>query len=172
MDNRSVMIDAAEFSNSGVSVFVDDSQVSELSRKARLYYGYTTAAVELRFYANSDLVITAPEGMVVESVSFTGPEADGYYLSSYDESSKWSGATWIAGTLAQEVKFYCATRCEISTTTVICKESSGVGDIVVDESDAQELWYDLGGRCLIDRPTSPGIYLLRQGSKTTKHVVR
>lgn len=52
--------------------------------------------------------------------------------------------------------------------------TEGVADIVVDGNDANApvLYYDLNGRVLPGAPTAPGLYLRRQGSQTTKTVIR
>ena len=162
-----VYLDGKTITANGVKFFVDDSEVKELSRKARFYYGYLTNAVELRIYSNSDIIITAPDGMVVDAVSFTGPEADSDFITPYGEGY-WDGTTWIPSATGNEIRFYSEGRCELSTTTVLCKTDASVGSIEADAT-APEQWYDLSGRILPTRPSAPGIYLLRQNGKVTRH---
>ena len=166
-----VYLDGKTITDDGVEFFVDDTEVKEKSRKARFYYGYLTNAVELRVYSNSDIIITAPEGMEVVSVGFTGPEADSEYLTPYAEGA-WSGDTWVVAEPARQVRFYSEGRCELSTTTVVCKDVSAVRNLIADELDGVEAWYDLSGRALDSRPTVPGIYLLRRASSVTKYYIR
>lgn len=165
-------ITGTTFTSEGISFAVDDSQVSEQSRKARFYFGYDTQEVELRAYSNSDVVVTAPEGMTVKSISFTGPQADGDFMESYDEKSSWNGGTWTASEAAQEVRFYVGTRCELITTTVVCVAAAGVDDIMADGNGGVERWFDLRGCELAERPTAAGLYICRQGTKTRKVIVR
>ncbi len=48
---------------------------------------------------------------------------------------------------------------------------SGIADIAVDNSEEQASYYDLQGR-QIDKPSSAGIYIKRQGSKTEKVILK
>ncbi len=171
-DKIGVMINDATFSDNGVTFFIDDSNVKEQSRKARFYFGYYTNAVELRAYAESYFVITAPEGKVIESITMTGPEVGEYYLTPLDETGKWSNDTWTAGTDAQQVKFYLDTRCEMSTTSVTCKTAASVDDIALEYDQTPGKWFDLSGRIINSEPQTPGLYLYQQGHKITKKIIK
>lgn len=168
-DKIGVNLDGAVFTSRGVKFRVDDSRVSEGSRKARFYWAYLTDGIELRAYMDTDIIITAPEGMAIQSVSFTGPQADSDSLTPCDTSGAWSGATWTAGTDASEVSFYVPVRCELTTTAVTCKAWNAVGSIAADPQPGQ--WYDLSGRPVTGRPSVPGVYLLRRGTSVTRHLV-
>ena len=50
-------------------------------------------------------------------------------------------------------------------------EFSGIGDIVIDETDATAEYYNLQG-VRIDRPTEAGVYIIRRGNKVTKTIIR
>lgn len=49
--------------------------------------------------------------------------------------------------------------------------SSSIDEVVVDSSDAHAVYFDLSGR-QVQSPTVPGLYIRRQGSTTSKMVVR
>lgn len=76
-----VYLDGKTITANGVKFFVDDSEVKELSRKARFYYGYLTNAVELRIYSNSD--ISSPPPRVWWSTPCRSPDLRPTAISSH-----------------------------------------------------------------------------------------
>ena len=49
--------------------------------------------------------------------------------------------------------------------------SSSIDDVIVDSADAHAVYFDLSGR-QVQSPTVPGLYIRRQGSTTSKLIVR
>ena len=148
----------------GTTCQIDDSQVAEGSQKARFLYGYNTGVVEMRAYANSDIIVTAPQGMAVESVAFAGAKADGYYMTPYDEHSSFDGQTWATTQPAAQARFYVEATINCTSMTVTCVRTAAVSDITADTADAPARWYTLQGVALPDRPTAPGLYIRRTGN--------
>ena len=173
-DNRyGEYISNVTFSDNGVTVMVNEDDVKEKSQCARFLYGYLTQAVEMRAYHNSDIIITAPEGMVVKRVQFTGAKADANYLTPYDENSAFNGQEWSTEQPGREVKFYVEATINCNSITVICTEAAGVEDIVADaDAEAATVWYTLSGIAMNEKPSTPGVYVRRQGAKVSKVVIK
>lgn len=171
-DRYGEYISNIEFSDNGVTFLINDDAVSESSRKARFVYGYLTQTVEMRAYLDSDIIITAPEGMCVHQVIFEGAKVDDNYMLSYDDDSTFVDGNWIAGTDAREAKFYVGATINCTKTTVICTEGSGVGDIIADNAAASAEWYTLDGRKLSHNPTLSGVYIKRIGNTAKSILIR
>ena len=160
------------FSNKGVTVKINDDNVKELSRKARFYFGYLTQCCEMRAYYESDIIVTAPEGMTVSQISFEGAKVGNEYLIPYDEKSSFSGQTWTAGVAAREAKFFVDVNINCTAMMVRCTGEAGVDDITADDTDTESQWFTLTGIQLNERPTAPGLYIQRKGAKAERVLIR
>jgi hypothetical protein len=58
------------------------------------------------------------------------------------------------------------------TKTFALSDYSGVEGIEADNAEAVTVWYTLQGIRLAGAPTTPGLYICRQGQQTTKVVVK
>ena len=155
-----------DFTDNGVTVRIYDDNVSQQSQKARFLYGYLTQTVELRVYGDSEILVTAPEGYVVQRVAFEGAEVDGYYLVAEDPQSTFDGQTWTAATAGREASFIVdARRTSITSMTVTCQQAAGVADLTADDNEPA-IWYTLTGLRLQGQPTVPGMYICRRGDLT------
>lgn len=161
-----------EFSDNGVTCLINDDDVKEGSQKARFLYGYNTQMVEMRAYAQSDIIVTAPEGLVVTRVAFAGAKADGNYMTPYDANSAFTGQEWESSEPGREARFYVEATINCTSMKVVCTEPAGVTDVTVDEANAPEQWYTLQGQALKGKPVAAGLYIERGGGKVRKVVVK
>jgi hypothetical protein len=171
-DRYGEYIGNVEFTDNGVTIKIVDNSVKELSQSARFVYSYITQVVEMRAYQNSDIVITAPEGMDVVKVVFDGAKVDANYLTSYDETGTFSDGTWTAGQAANVAKFYVDDTINCTITTVYCAEHNSVSDITVDNAQSPEVWYTIFGQRLENKPTAVGVYVKQKEKETTKILIR
>lgn len=174
-------VGSVKFTAGDVTFEVDDSGVTEQSRRARFHFNYTTRQVELRVYMDSYVTITAAEGRSISSIVLEGPQSDRYYL---DMISPTEGVTytpkppmyerteWTVPAGTTEVRFYADQRTQLTLTTVTTTDAAGVADIVADSPVAVPEWYTLQGVRLPRRPTAPGIYLERRAGLTGRILVR
>lgn len=162
------------FTDNGITFLVSDEDVKEKSRSARFYFGFNTQTCELRVYAESEIIITAPENMTVTSVTFSGPEADSERFFAYNEGS-WNNYTFeLQGDATQNnvVKFYTESRIEITNTIVTCTPLNAVTDITADIDTTPAKYYDLSGRSVSVDNLTPGLYVKRQGAHASLQVVQ
>lgn len=171
-------VGAVKFTTDDVVFEVDDSNVSELSRRARFYLNYATKQVELRVYSGSYINISAVEGRTISSLVLEGPQSDRYYLDMVSPTADttytptppvYDRTTWTVPDGTTEVRFYAGERTQLTFTTVTTVDASGVSDITIDDNAAPE-WYTLQGRRLLSRPTIPGIYVERT-ARTTRRIL-
>jgi hypothetical protein len=148
------------FTDNSVSLLINDDEVADANHKARFLFGYNTQMIEMRAYEDSDIIITAPDGMCVHQVTFEGAKADENYMISYDDASSFTDGSWTAGSDAQEAKFLVCATINCTKITVYCTERTGVDDIVAESaSPASARWYTIDGRYLSKQPTASGVYV-------------
>ena len=163
--------DAVFSSPAGVTIDIDDSQVKELSQKARFLYGYMTEEVELRVYPNSSIIISAPEGKAIKTVSFTGAKADDYYMYAEGEDGEFVGNTWTCSRDdVASVEFVVFTTINCTSTTVAIDNAAGISDISADASSAT--WFGIDGLRYSERPSTPGLYIKVTDGKTSKVLIK
>lgn len=171
-DNRyGEYISNVTFSDNGVTLVVNDDDVKEQSRRARFLYGYQTRVVEMRAYLDSDIVITAPEGMYVKRIKFEGGKASGDQLVPYDENSAFVGQEWSTENPQPSTKFYVAETINCTSITVVCTDVAGVESVVSDAAAGNEQWCTMSGVVLDSKPTQPGLYICRNGHKVSKVLI-
>jgi hypothetical protein len=172
-DRYGEYIGGVTFSDNGVTLIIDDSNVSQASQKARFIYGYNTSSIEMRAYVNSDIIITAPEGYGVTNVDFEGAKADELYMTSYDTESTFANGSWAASIPAQEAKFYVDATINCTKITVTCSESNAVRDIIAGDAETHvEEWYDTLGHKLSTQPTKPGLFILKKNNTAKTILIR
>jgi len=59
----------------------------------------------------------------------------------------------------------------LHTSISVTDDASGVEEIAVEDVDADAEWYDLTGHRVNANPSTPGIYIVRQGNKVSKTIV-
>jgi hypothetical protein len=171
-DRYGEYIGNVEFSDNGVILKINDDDVKESSQKARFLYGYNTQTVEMRAYPGSDIIVTAPEGMVVSKVEFEGAKADESYMTPYDESGSFKNGIWTSGNALQEAKFYVDATINCTKITVICSGESGVENVSITAPNSSEEWFTLNGERLNQRPTMAGVYVKRINNTTKTVLIR
>lgn len=158
------------FTNNGVSFKIIDDDVKELSRRARFYFGYNTQTVEMRAYLDSEIVVTAPDGMAIESVEWQGAKVGSDYLTAL--YGTWNGTSWHTDNKTNEpgtMSFYVDATINCTSVTVRCTPLAGVEDIAADA--ARCTWYTMQGTQLDDEPSTHGIYICRK-AQTISKVIR
>ena len=162
--------DAIFTSPEGVTFDIDDSQVMELSQKARFLYGYLTEEVELRVYPNSTIIISAPEGKTIQTISFKGAKADDSYLIYKGVSGTFKGNTWTSSeSKVSTVEFDVFATINCTSTTVVIGDVADVNDIIADQES--EFWFGIDGNRYQCRPTIPGVYIRSSNGKSTKILI-
>lgn len=161
--------DSVFTSPEGVTIDIDDSEVKELSQKARFLYGYLTGEVELRVYPSSFITIAAPEKLQIKSVSFAGAKADNTYMEYVGENGEFKGNTWTTSTDGvKSVIFEVKSTINCTSTTVVLTENASVNDITIDHGDSQEFWYNINGIRHDSLPTVKGTYISVRNGKSYK----
>ena len=173
-DNRyGEYIGSVTFTDNGIKLLIDDSDVAQLSQRARFLYGYVTQEVEMRAYPGSDIIITAPEGMTVNRVVFEGAKADGNYLTSYDENSTFQGQEWTTSAPTATARFLVDVTINCTSITVICTDNAGIDDIKADAiPDSGARWFTITGMELSGRPYTPGLYIKHHNNSARRIIIR
>jgi hypothetical protein len=160
------------FSDNGVTLVINDDNVTDASQKARFVYNYLTDCIEIRAYANSDITITAPEGYGVSSVTFEGAKADENYLSSTSQGTFAKGS-WTASLSAQAATFHVDATINCTQITVKCTESNGVNDIIADNASSRSVaWFNILGQKLSSQPSRAGVYIYKNGNTAKQILIR
>lgn len=59
-----------------------------------------------------------------------------------------------------------------NTMSYLAKKSSGIDSVIVSDEDAEEEYYNLNGVRVNPESAAAGVYIVKQGSKVTKKVIR
>ena len=167
------------FGGDGATFSVDDSGVSEQSRRARFLFNYTTRTVELRAYLDSDIVIRAAEGRTLSTIVLEGPETDEYYISMtepaegvvYTPAADYMTGTWTLPAGTVEARLQVRVRMECTRARITTADQAAVDAITADANNAPAVWFTLQGIPLPSAPTVPGLYLRRSGSDTRRILI-
>ena len=180
-DNRSGdFIGGVKFTAGDITFEVDDSEVSEQSRRARFYFNYATKQVELRAYSGSYITVTAAEGRSITTLVLEGPQSDKYYLDMVSPVADvtftqtpplYDRITWTVPAGTTSVRFYAEDRTQLTRTIVTTTDAAAVTDITADAQSYTPEYYTLQGHRLIHRPSAPGLYLERRGPLTRKILI-
>ena len=158
--------------NSGTTVFIDDSGVDQQSQKARFLYGYLSNAVELRVYPQSQMVFTVPDGQYISKIEFQGPKVGQEYLDEENGLGSWNMGTWTTGEKHERsVTFDVSVTINCTATIVSAQKGLGVSDITTDSS-TEAAYYTLHGVAVDPQALNPGLYIVRRGTETGKVLVR
>lgn len=162
------------FTSGPVSLFINDEKVNESDQAARLYYALETLSVEMRAYANTVIVITVDDGYKIDKVTFEESVFRDIPLSYHGASGTFKGNTWTTNSddIELQIPFTVDSRIQCTATHVsVSRTENAVDDIDADIA-LPEQWYTLSGIKLNARPDAPGIYIVRQGTKSTLRIVR
>jgi hypothetical protein len=128
--------------------------------------GNSEGAVDLRLYTGDSFTVSVPSGNKIKSIAFT---KDGGNFAMEADNGTYDNGAWTGD--SESIKFTMTATTRISTVTVLFEgNGSGVGSIVVDSENAPVEYYNLQG-VRVANPT-PGLYIVRQGTKVSKTVVR
>ncbi|MDE5608252.1 MAG: chitobiase/beta-hexosaminidase C-terminal domain-containing protein [Muribaculaceae bacterium] len=146
------------------------------STDARLYY-QNNGKVQLRVYNGGTTTISSDNAkLLIAKIVITYNNGSTSYNKvvapaegNWDkETGTWTPAEGVAG--AKSVTFEYTGTQQINAIEVYTAEASGVDSIGVDGDNAPAVYYNLQG-VRVDNPT-PGLYIMRQGSKAIKVLVR
>lgn len=169
-DNRyGEYISNVTFTSGPVELTIDDSSVKEQSQRARFLYGYNTQVVEMRAYVMSSIIISVPETENIVSVSFEGAKVTDQQLTYGGTYGTFKGSTWSVkeGESVHQVEFDVDATINCTATTVTIS-TAGADDVFAESASTPGEWFTLEGIRLPARPDVPGLYIVRNGSKTVK----
>lgn len=171
-------LNGIEFVNEQVSLVIDKGE-----GYSPRWWLNEKSGTELRFYKGNTLTIAINEdGYKIYSIDFV--KAYGSSYPSEEEigtvvpgNGSWVGRTWYAPEDVTVTVFNWTPEATVHTGSVIVtyvkdeNATTGVGDIAVDgDENAPAEYYNLQG-VRVANPT-PGLYIMKQGKRTSKVVVR
>lgn len=143
--------------------------------------GASAGAVDFRMYKGDYFLLTVPEGKCMTQIEFT--KAGGNFAMTPDGGEltvNGNAATWAPGidtatgdvAVIKGVKFEATATTRINTITITYGDgSNAVNDILSDDNDAPAVYYNLQG-VRVANPTAGNLYIVRQGNKVSKAIVR
>ena len=168
-------ISDVEFTDGGITV----TNAKGSSTDARLYY-QTGGKIQLRVYNGGSTTISAKAGLLISKIVITynngstsynkvvAPEEGAWAFDKDASEGTWTAAEGEAG--VKSVTFdYTGTQ-QINAIEVYTEEGSGVDSIGVDSENAAPIYYNLQG-VRVDNPAN-GLYIMKQGTKASKVIVR
>lgn len=129
--------------------------------------GYITAIEEIDLsYGNATYTIADSDDSTVSLVVFRGKALNGEKFASEDEIEV-GGIVTIEGTLVN----YQGTTPEITNSKIISYIDSDGVEGLINEANGPVEYYNLQG-VRVNNPVKGGLYIIRQGKKSTKAVIR
>lgn len=169
---KGVNVAGVTFTEGNVQLILAENTNSSV---ARLWTLTNNRGTVLRLYTTDKATIKAiGEGERIAKITFT--VADGatckpiFTTGTYSDSNY----TWVSGAAdgVEEVFFTVEKTSNISKLTVELTSSTGIDDITADDNNAPVEYYNLQGMRVKADNLTPGLYIRRQGNKTTKIIVR
>jgi M6 family metalloprotease-like protein len=110
----------------------------------------------------------AARAAATNKLTFTGITGTSYTVTDLEEGATYNYHVKAVPANAEEY----AESAWSETKTFALSDYSGVEGIDADNAEAVTVWYTLQGIRLAGAPTTPGLYICRQGQQTTKVVVK
>ena len=132
---------------------------------SRIWAG--TSAYDLRTYNGSTITISVANGTLT-SIVFEGNKIDDTYATA--SNGTFANKTWTASENVSEVMFSVSKTTNINTITVTYQSDSSAIENVEAESDEAVEYYNLQG-VKVANPEN-GLYIMKQGNKATKVLVK
>lgn len=161
------------FTNGGVTMTIGEAATSNPPR-IWAATGSQEGSLDFRMYKGDSFTLKAPEGKYIATIEFT--KAGGSFAMTPDNGEltvNSNTATWVPETDAKPatVKFGATATTRISTIVVTLADSqSAVNAIEIEATDAPAEYYNLQG-VRVANPAN-GLYIVRQGNKTYKVLVK
>lgn len=170
--SQSVLLDGRTFSQGDISITFKATDTG--NSHVRLYGSYD-AGCDLRIYDGESITVRSlNDKILISSIAFD-ISLSGTSDVDFDPSAgeyDWLETTWYAaGESVTELTLTSIDQSRMSAMTVVVEPVSGVSDVAVDATSAEE-WFDLSGRRVGADRMLPGIYLHRIGDSIEKVVVR
>ena len=156
--SASISVNDVVFTSGSVSLSFDKGSATT---DCRIWAG--NSAYDLRTYKNSTMTISVT-GADITNIVFTGSKIGANYVSA--NVGTFSGKTWSGS--SQSVVFTTNVNATINTITVTYDTATAIEEVGVDANAPVE-YYNLQG-VKVARPEN-GIFIKKQGSKTTKVVL-
>lgn len=129
-----------------------------------------------RFYSPANAYITVKEGYTIEKIEFVAPDEAALAGCTFTPGS-YSHGMWTPGSSDEAISKVTISS-DAADATILLKSItityapyvSGIGDLEADSADAPVEYYNLQG-VRIENPES-GLYIRRQGNKTTKVLIK
>lgn len=137
--------------------------------------GASEGAVDFRMYKGDTFTLDINDQYCITLIEFT--KAGGNFavtVTPGDFATDGNTATWTPSDNKEvkSIKFDATATTRISTMTVTySKSGAGVGDILTDDSNAPAEYYNLQG-VRVANPAAGNLYIVRQGNKVSKTIVR
>ena len=167
-----MLLDGRTFSQGDISITFKATDTG--NSHVRLYGSYD-AGCDLRIYDGESITVRSlNDKILISSIAFD-ISLSGTSDVDFDPSAgeyDWLATTWYAaGESVTELTLTSIDQSRMSAMTVVVEPVSGVSDVAVDATSAEE-WFDLSGRRVGADRMLPGIYLHRIGDSIEKVVVR
>lgn len=136
--------------------------------------GQQAGTVDFRMYTGDTFTLTIDNDHRFTLIEFT--KVGGNFAMTVapgDFATDGNTATWTPGEAkdVQTIKFDATATTRISTMTITYDKSTGVNDILTDDSNAPAEYYNLQG-VRVANPAAGNLYIVRQGNKVSKTIVR
>lgn len=161
-----------------ISITGEAHEGAQSSNSPRLFLSSgSTVAWSYRFYTGNTVTIAAEEGYLINGIEFTGSNLNTQYMV-YEGEGEFSNNTWKSYA-DEEVTEIVITRPQsggsapqISTMTVYYTTSSAINGLVEEEvGNAPVEYYNLQG-LRVANPVKGQLYIIRQGKKAVKAIIR
>ena len=169
--NNGIDVPGTTFTSGIVSI--DVTADSEATTQPRLFFSTSKndPGWALRIYTHNFARVSVPAGYILAQIEMTGTTLTNLSVSTGTfENGIWTPADNASSTTT-EVTFTSTNKNgAIKTMKVTYKSTSGVADAAVD-ADAAVEYYNLQG-VRIQGDLTPGLYIRRQGTSTSKVIIR
>lgn len=157
-------------------IYLSSEILEETDNVPVLWYSATAAnpAWTFRFYKDSEITVSAAQGILIESIQFSANSNLGNSSITWTPGN-YSSYKWTApeGGVSELVitKTESGNTPQISTMTVNYTGTVGISDMATDLNNAPVEYYNLQG-VRVNNPVKGGLYIVRQGKSAKKVIIR
>ena len=160
-------IAGTDYTVNAITVSFPANEASNVARIWRLTAN-SGGGVQLRVFAGDNFTVSASEGYELTRIQF---ECDATFQNfEPNNGTLTDGGTWAPAEATTSVQFSPSKASRINTINVTYSKKSGVSNIEADENAPVEYFNLQGVR--VSNPAAGNLYIVRQGSKVSKVIVR